>query len=236
LNYSFSAGKIFYDQGPGGNNWTGNNISGQSGSTMDYMTDVPTLTSTTAANYCVMNPLDNQGMTISNGNLTCTYGTASWVTCRASISMTSSKWYFECTLGTTWVYAEIGVQGTSGSLPSSGYMGGDANGFCYQSDGTTRTNSGSTGGFPTASAGDVIMCAVDIGTGKIWFGKNGTWFSSGNPATATNPAFTSLSGAYSPAVSMYSTTGSQNMSLNFGQQPFAYTPPTGFLPLNTYNI
>jgi hypothetical protein len=26
------------------------------------------------------------------------------------------------------------------------------------------------------------------------------------------------------------------ISANFGQRPFSYTAPTGFLPLNTYNI
>ena len=38
-----------------GNNWTPNNISVTAGSTYDSMTDVPTLTSATAANYAVLN-------------------------------------------------------------------------------------------------------------------------------------------------------------------------------------
>jgi hypothetical protein len=44
--------------------------------------------------------------------------------------------------------------------------------------------------------------------------------------------FSGLSGSYSPTVSMYN----GSISFNFGQRPFAYTPPTGFLPLNTYNL
>jgi hypothetical protein len=50
-----------YDFSPQGNNWTTNNISLTAGSTYDSMTDVPTLTSATAANYAVMNPLDTTG-------------------------------------------------------------------------------------------------------------------------------------------------------------------------------
>jgi hypothetical protein len=47
-----------YDFSPNGNNWTTNNISLTAGATYDSMTDVPTLTSATAANYCVYaNPL-----------------------------------------------------------------------------------------------------------------------------------------------------------------------------------
>ena len=45
------------------------------------------------------------------------------------------------------------------------------------------------GGFPTISTNDVLMIAIDTSVNKIWFGKNGNWFSSGgaaaNPATNT---------------------------------------------------
>lgn len=42
----------------------------------------------------------------------------------------------------------------------------------------------------TISDGDVVMVAVDMDAGDIWFGLNGTWKGSGNPATGANPAFT----------------------------------------------
>ena len=61
-----------YDFSPNGNNWTTNNISLTAGSTYDSMTDVPTLTSATAANYAVANPLNVSGGTYADGNLTWT--------------------------------------------------------------------------------------------------------------------------------------------------------------------
>jgi hypothetical protein len=45
------------DFSPNGNNWTTNNISLTAGTTYDAMTDVPTNTSATVANYAVLNPL-----------------------------------------------------------------------------------------------------------------------------------------------------------------------------------
>ena len=68
--------------------------------------------------------------------------------------------------------------------------------------------------------------------GKLFFSKNGTWQASGDPAAGTNAAYTGLSGTFQPAISELNST----IDINFGQRPFAYTPPTGFVALNTYNL
>jgi len=63
--------------------------------------------------------------------------------------------------------------GFSIRVGGTGAVGGYAN--------STALNSGNpyvTG----AVAGDVIQIAVDCTTGKVWAGRNGTWFASGNPA------------------------------------------------------
>ena len=39
-----------------------------------------------------------------------------------------------------------------------------------------------------ASANDIIMCAFDLDNGKIWFGKNGTWFDAPSTSDAGDPA------------------------------------------------
>ena len=44
------------------------------------------------------------------------------------------------------------------------------------------------------TTGDVIMFAFR--NGKVYVGKNGTWFNSGDPAAGTNEAFSSLTGTY----------------------------------------
>jgi hypothetical protein len=88
---------IAADYSPQGNNWTTNNISLTAGVTYDSMTDVPTLTSTTAANYAVLNPLDKYStVVLSNGNLNCSEASASWLTMRSTIAFpTTGKWYVE---------------------------------------------------------------------------------------------------------------------------------------------
>ena len=73
-----------------GNYWTTNNISITAGVTYDSMTDVPTLTSATAANFAVLNPLNPSRSTLTNGNLT-----ASGTTDTPTIIPTSGTYYFE---------------------------------------------------------------------------------------------------------------------------------------------
>jgi hypothetical protein len=77
----------------------------------------------------------------------------------------------------------------------------------------------------------VVMVAYS--NGKIWFGKNGTWMNSGNPAAGTGAVDTgvSTSKTWLPYFGYNS-----NWTANFGQRAFAYTPPTGFLALNTQNL
>lgn len=73
-----------------GNYWTTNNISITAGVTYDSMTDVPTLTSATAANFATLNPLNPGRSTLTNGNLT-----ASGTTDTPTIIPDSGMYYFE---------------------------------------------------------------------------------------------------------------------------------------------
>ena len=57
------------DSSGNSNTWTVNNISLTAGSTYDSMTDSPTVTSASVANYAVLNPLVTSTGTIRNGNL-----------------------------------------------------------------------------------------------------------------------------------------------------------------------
>jgi hypothetical protein len=72
----------------------------------------------------------------------------------------------------------------------------------------------------TWTLNDVIGIAFNGST--LTFYKNNV--SQGN-------AFTGLSGNFIFVVSAYNSSA----SVNFGQQPFTYTPPSGFVALNTYN-
>jgi hypothetical protein len=220
------------DYSPQGNNWTNNNIGVLAGSTLDTMTDVPTLTSTTAANYATLNPLvpptGAVGLTWSNGNLNlATINSGAPASESSSFSTayfpSTGKFYAEMTVGTT-----LGTG--SNSWPRFGVAG-----FGMGIGGFVNFGGSSYGTFVT---GDVMMVAWDAATGYIWWGKNGTWLNSGVPASGTGYISTfsyDFNSAYVQLTLFYSTTGS-TASVNFGQQPFAYTAPSGFLPLNTFNL
>jgi len=85
------------------------------------------------------------------------------------------------------------------------------------------------------SSGSVVMIAYDPTNGNLWFGENGSWFASGNPATGASPSLTGVTGTAIVAAAG-SGSGSNTFDYNFGQQPFTYNAPTGFVALNTYNL
>jgi hypothetical protein len=215
-----------------GNYWTTNNISITAGVTYDSMTDVPTLTSATAANFCVWNPLSNTAGSLTNGNLTFN-GTASGaVRGNSTFAVSSGKWYFESTLTTAGAFTTVGIgQG----FITNQYPGFDALSYVLTLESGDRVNNNTSVAYGSSLvAGDVFICAFDLTNNKIWFGKNGTWFASGDPATGANPAYTITAGTYCP-IARPNGSGAV-LNSNFGQRPFSYTPPTGFVALNTYNL
>jgi hypothetical protein len=219
---------FFNDQGPAGNNWTPKNLSLSLGSTYDSMTDAPTLTSATAANYPVINPLDKgTNATVDNGNLR-VYSSSGWTVNRATMSYpTTGKYYFE------WIYtdntpaASVGIATSQAASTSSG-LGTDAYGWGYQYNGNKYNNNVGTAYGATYTTGDVIGVAFDASAGTLTYYKNNT---------SQGVAFTGLTTAtYFPVSAVASATAAQAPTINFGQQPFTYTPPSGFVALNTYNI
>jgi len=205
------------------NYWTTNNISVTAGTTYDAMIDSPTLTSATVANYAVLNPLNSVTQaTLADGNLNASSTTAAWKTGISTIQLpTSGKWYFETTIGSGGVGngVEIGLV----SYDQATYR-------TYKSTGTKNSN---TGGVVTYGASytssDIIGTAIDIDAGTIVFYKN-------NSSQGT--AFSDIASAV-PSSGWYlaiQANNSSNHAANFGQRPFSYTPPTGFVRLNTYNL
>ena len=222
-----------------GNYWNTNNISVTSGATYDSMTDVPTLTSATAANYATLNPLSNQGNgTISGANLNYVSSAAAWKSAAGTMFMSSGQWYYECTVINFSSSLMVGICNTS-LTNFNDYAGDSANSWSVQGNasGTNKWNNNSSTSIApgeATSTGDVFMVAFDVAAAKVWFGKNGTWYSSGDPAAGTNAAFTNLTGSIGAMISSVDT--SCTLAINFGQRPFAYTPPTGYVALNTYNL
>lgn len=228
-----------------GNYWTTNNISITAGVTYDSMTDVPTLTSATASNYCVLNAINQpSSTTLNDGNLKIVATTASYRLTQSSFTLTSGKYYFEMTKLTTAQY----VNGLALVLPTIDKNTSTINqaGVYLVTHGnpnqiTSYTNGGGSVLIGTVdwANNDIIQCAYDATTGKIWFGRNGTYYPAtnggtiGDPAAGTNQTVTGVSGL-TPTVISYDTASS--CAINFGQRPFSYTPPSGFVSLNTFNL
>ncbi|MAZ73801.1 MAG: hypothetical protein CMC70_11725 [Flavobacteriaceae bacterium] len=215
---------------------------------IDSLIDTPTNytpdSGNAGGNYATISAVDNAGVTLSQGGLE--MATSGWQSFKATIGVTSGKYYWE-TQNKQSADAILGVATQQASvLPSgsifgsSGHGGGDSNPAWTWAGAYSYFNGTSTyTGQSNHSASDIIMYALDLDNGKLWFGKNGTWFNSswgtnGNPATGANATVSGLDTSYTyfPA----GTCHSGGAIYNFGQRPFAYTPPSGFLSLCTTNL
>jgi hypothetical protein len=232
-----STAALGYDAA-GSNDWTVNNISLTAGTTYDSMTDVPTLTSATAANYCTLNPLNlYTGTSCANGNLQGTTVTGDECGIYGTIGMTSGKFYWESTpssISSGGCMIGIAPAATQGSSGSPGLT--VTTGYGYYTTGSKYAGSGGVAYGNTFTTSDVIGCALDLDNGKIWWSKDGVFQASGDPAAGTNAAFTSVSGTFVPGIGNGGAGSFSTVNVNFGQQPFEYTPPAGFVALNTFNL
>ena len=210
-----------------GNYWTTNNISITAGVTYDSMTDVPTLTSATAANFAVMNPVDQYLCSITQGNLSVTTNNGGYLGgVRSTIAVSSGKWYWETVI--TALGGSAGQAPISGIIPSTtpiNAISSNTRYGYYGANGNKLSSAGSVSYGAAFSTGDVIGYALDLDAGTLTFYKN-------NASQGT--AFTGLSGSFCAVVYDGGTGGTT--AINFGQRPFSYTPPTGFVALNTYNL
>ena len=232
LNFSdasaATAAAIGKDSSGNGNNWTPSGISVTAGVTYDAMLDVPTNTSATVGNYPTLNPLNpfKTYVTLSNANLTATGNSAvNTDTVYSTMGSLSTSIYWEYTCVT--VGSSYGRTGAITTFPTAG--GGtpgetSLGGFGWRQDGylTQITNSLV---LPTFTTNDVLGYALNPTAGTCALYKNGTlvYTVSGLSTTST---FFPATAEYNGSVGAY----------NFGQRPFTYTAPSGFVALNTYNL
>jgi len=222
-----------------------------------------------SGNFATWNPLANtqaglsySGSVYSNGNTRFRGNTGGTATTQLTHGLSSSKWYIE-----------IYIDGSpAGGFPMIGIVASGVNSTTLQNtsnaaalaitsdlqtvNGTKRvfgsTSSTSYGsGF---SDGDICQMAIDIDNGKIWWGKNNTWFASGDPAAGSNAGDT-FTGGTEMMVFVGSYSGAAYSICNAGQDDtfagnvtaagnadgngfgvFKYSPPTGFLALCSGNL
>ena len=153
-----------------------------------------------------------------------------WSSVRSVLPRTIGKWYMEIAVsGDTNTRYGFGLANASAAL---NVTPGSAGSIQYYSNGPIIRNGTTVASLANYSGGQRVMIATD-GI-KVWFGVNGTWVLSSNPATNVggfahpdNPndplyVFLSLHNLTSGAV----TTGF--FTANFGATAFTYTIPTGF--------
>jgi len=215
----------------GSNDWTVNNISVASGSGNDSLIDTPTNytadSGNNGGNYCVLNPLDDRdGATYANGNLQVNgAGGGYHYVGRASFGVSSGKFYWEVTINSSinsTYYPSPGICSMDENVPNQ--LGDGAGGHAYMANGQKYTSSTLSSYGASFTQSDIIGFALDMDAGTLTAYKNGT---------SQGTMVTGLTGTWSPSWSHYQST---SLIYNFGQRPFAYTPPTGYLSLCTENL
>jgi hypothetical protein len=172
------------------------------------------------------NPSDKYAaVTLSGGNLTASTAASTQGGVRATASKAVNKWYWEIAITTVQAGSApcVGIGTSSASL--SQVLGYDVYGWAWQANGFYRHNNSFASAGVSLVDGDVAQIALDLDDGKLWFGKNGTWNASGNPATGANPIYTGVSGTIFPIVFGHNLTA---LTVNFGASAFSYTEPSGF--------
>jgi hypothetical protein len=214
----------------GSNDWTVNNLSVASGSGNDSLIDTPTnytaASGNNGGNYCTLNPLKNQDQTLTNGNLV-SNGVSGRST--GTLYASSGKFYWEFTAATD--YTMSGIE-SSTSPQAASYPGeNDQQYALYGNAGSGLLyHNGSTTSVDGFVSGDVIGVALDMDGGNLYFYKNGSAMNSGSAVV------TGLTGAWTANCRSGSGAYNGDTIFNFGQRPFAYTPPTGFKSLCTQNL
>ncbi len=232
------------DSSGNGNNWTPIGFSVASGVGNDSLVDTPTsygtdtgVGGTVRGNYATLNAAAPGITALANGNLQFNYNAT--YSAQGTIGVTSGKWYFEGVV-TTQVIAEQVIGVVNQTWVNSTSVGADVNGWgiivqSNANNGQAYHNGAVTSSYATFANGDIAMVAFDVDSGKIWFGRNGTWFNSGAPASGTGNIYSNLSGTIFPAFNNKTTSGGV-LYANFGQRAFAYTAPSGFKALCTQNL
>jgi hypothetical protein len=204
---------------------------------VDSLIDTPTnyeaSSGNNGGNYATLNPLVGvKTAHLTDGNLS--QVTASgWSRLFPTLMPKTGKWYVEC-LQTNYAYGvrvtNVGVSPidniniTSASKPGSAT---DEVAYETQYKRTLVNNSADQSGFPTYVSNDIIGVAIDLDNRTVQFYLN-------NSAMGTATTFPSTTKDYTFIIGC---TGSNAEAfVNFGQRPFAYTPPTGYKSLCTTNL
>jgi len=170
----------------------------------------------------------------------------------ATIYASKGKWYAEfkpTDLAGSNSYIRIGVTSSN----KDGQSLGDGNEtYAYLGDGRKYVEGSASSHGSAISVNDIFMVALDVDNSKVYYGINGTFFGSGNPAGNSNESHAIDAGpSYTFAIASGSGSHSPIIQCNFGNAPFAissgnadangygnfeYAVPSGFYSLCTKNL
>ena len=239
-----STAALGIDKSPNGNDFTTNNFSVSAGVGNDSLEDTPT------NNFCTLNKLNtikynaNYDTILEQGGLLMRGGDN--VSPATMLYPKSGKWYCEFSKygngysqGVSVVRADTdirnldGVTSHSSKVTITTYVELLVRGSSVSNNGTTWEN----------DADVVIGVAVDMDNGAMYFAINNTWINSGVPTSGsakTNAVATDLltvnNGHHYVAAQGFNGNDNSGMYANFGQQAFAYTPPSGYKTLCAKNL
>ena len=200
-------------------------------------------------NFCILNFLhkSTSNVVLSEGNLKVVLNQSTgWQHAAGTIAVKNGKWY--------WEAKALSVAATDKT--SIGVLQFDTTDVDFVNvTNTDRSSKGISGhgagtGSYTYAEGDIIMCGMDLDNNKVYWGKNGTWFGSLDPAAGSGSTTQTISNANFcvPVVGGY---GTSSWELNFGVPQFSissgnsdangygnfeYSVPSGFFALNTKNL
>lgn len=227
---------LCYDASGNANHWTPTNISLTAGTTYDSMTDVPLggggSLGNGQGNYATLNPLAAPvpaSSYLSSANTSLYFAnTSAWISVGSTIAVSQGKWYWEVTTSNIASPSDamIGVANineVSTYITTNYYVGQGVNAYGYYSANGNKYNGGGGAAYGAAYGNVVIGVTLDMDTGTLTFYVNNV---------SQGAAFVGITGTITPVVSSKSGIS----TVNFGQRPFAYTPPTGFKALHTGNL
>ena len=235
-----STSTLGIDKSPNGNDFTANNFSVAAWPDNDSVIDTPT------NNFNTFNENDkNSNVPLVNGGLeTAATATGGHYPAFTAIPVKSGKWYLEWKFLTndSGIPAIMEAVHDGNSYNTDSTVGNNTStvnkrGYGFlPGNGNTSAEGGYASYGSALTSSDIGQCAFDADTGKIYWGKNNTWFNSGNPETGANPAFSGIDMTKEYLFTWHVYGNNNNVSVNFGSQGFTYTPPSGFKALCTENL
>ena len=263
LSNTFSFYLDFEDSSNLGNDVSGNN----NDFTSNNLTALDQSTDTCTNNFCTLNPLSADEMTFSNGNLDVDQasddggGARSDDNARGTMGVNSGKWYWEVkvtgatapvVVGICFDELKTGFSDLSGSTGVYAIQNASTTYAYRRENGTTSE----TSGYPNPVANNILNVAFDADNGKLYIGINGTYYNQagteGNPATGSNPTFSSIDTSFFWLPWIESRGDNQQALMNFGSGTsysissgnadgegfgnFEYAVPSGYFALCTKNL